>query len=262
MRRFSSVVPALALLFVAGSAAAGRLTKFAAAEPGSGILAYQGTVSQRTTSKGIETKLSACTASVIDLPGTGPRIVTARHCDGHDPSIFTERRTIVPTQRREIPNGPDVAVLETAGPLPEGLRVLSTRASSSLREGEELCAFRTTKTLEGLTHERVCGKFAGTTFRLDGGRPRLVVNRPFEHGTSGSPLLDAQGRAVGIVVSTTASEGFAEPIEEAGRAAKAVAFSTKLSPPPFESKRRGVLGGLLPSEGSMCLPGFCLRWEL
>jgi hypothetical protein len=55
----------------------------------------------------------------------------------------------------------------------------------------------------------------------------LVMSHPYPLGTSGSPLVDAEGRAVGVVVASDGLAGFAEPIESVF----ALAISSKKKSP-------------------------------
>lgn len=254
----------LSVVFASGvaSAARGPLLPRAPSPSGAGVLAYEGLVAKRTTARGTETQVSTCSASVVDLPGRGPKLVTAGHCDGTEPIFFDERGRMKPSVRRDLAGGPDVAVFDLVGKSP--WTPFAVRDSGTLREGEALCAFRTTRAATGVSREKVCGKFVGRTTRLDmSRRPRLVVDRPFQKGTSGSPLLDGAGRVVGVVVSTTSDEGFAEPIEEAGRVALAAPTSTRDNPRPAEpADDGGLLDDLFPRSGSLCFFGTCVRWEL
>lgn len=264
----ASVVATSVVTLHAGDALAissrnGGLSEVPAAADGRGVLAYEAVVGQQRTPTGTQIMSSACTASVVNLPGLGPRIVTARHCDGHDPVIFDERTRVKPAARHQLDAGPDVATFD----LPKAAAafpVFETRSSATLQRGETLCAFHVKRVDGGgLSRDKICGAFVGRTMRFDGGgEPRLVVSHPFEHGTSGSPLFDASGRVVGVVVSTTAEEGFAEPIEEAGRVAVASPIPTGQNPPKAQPATPWRLPSFLPREGSVCLPGFCFRWEV
>lgn len=260
VRRLALSVVAVAafvgLLGGSRDASAGRFHE----APVRGALAYEGVRAAHASPFGVETELTACTASVIELPGIGPKLVTARHCDGRDEAIFDERARVRPAWRHELTSGgPDVAVLDLERASP--WQPLVVRASSTLQRGEPLCAFHVSRESNVLQRSEVCAPFLGRTFRLDGGAPRLVVGHAYAHGTSGSPLVDQQGRVVGIVVSTTDEAGFAEPIEEAVRVARAPAISARLDPPAIAA-RAPLLRGFFPNEGSLCLRGLCLRWEM
>lgn len=246
------------VLSLSGEASAGRFHE----APVRGALAYEGLRQSHSTPLGVERELTACTASIIDLPGVGPRVVTARHCDGHEEVVFDERARIKPTWRHEIAEGgPDIAVLDLDRASP--WHAMSTRDSSTLREGETLCAFHVSRTDDSLARDRVCAPFTGRTLRFDGNAARLVIAHPFAHGTSGSPLVDTDGRVVGIVTSTTEDAGFAEPIEEAVRVARAPAITTRRDPPPFvPAARPRFVPDAVPAEGQLCLPGYCFRWEM
>ncbi|MCC6648522.1 MAG: trypsin-like peptidase domain-containing protein [Polyangiaceae bacterium] len=261
-----AILAAISLLLATGAAPAASGPLFpkasSASAGGAGVLAYEGFVSKRTSSRGTETQLATCTASVIDLPGRGPKLVTAGHCEGTQPVFFDERGKMKPTVRRDLAGGPDVAVFDLVGKSP--WKPFAVRDSATLRQGETLCAFRTTRALFGVSRERVCGAFVGRTTRLDfSGRPRLVVNHPYVKGTSGSPLFDSAGRVVGVVVATTSNEGFAEPIEQATRVALAAPRSTGANPTPAQpADDGGLFGELFPRAGSICLFDTCFRWEI
>ncbi len=254
----------LSVVLVSGvaSAARGPLSPAAASPSGAGVLAYEGLVSKQRTWRGTETQLSTCSASVVNLPGVGPKLVTAAHCSGTEPVFFDERGRMKPSTRHAVPAGPDVAVFDLAGASP--WRALAVRDSATLRQGEPLCAFRTTRASSGVSREKVCGTFVGRTMAFaSGGRALLAVDHPFQKGTSGSPLLDSAGRVVGVVVSTTQSQGFAEPIEQASRAALAAPTSTRDNPAPVSpSDDGGLFGDIFPRAGSLCFFGTCVRWEL
>lgn len=155
---------------------------------------------------------ASCTAGVVDLPESGPRIVTAKHCLGKALVVFDEGNETTVAAHREAEGEIDVALLETEASVAS--TALPTRASSSLRRGERLCAYRIAKEGERVARERICGRFLRFATR-EGAPPLLLVGTPFPRGASGSPLLDEEGQVVGIVVATQDAWGIAEPIEAA-----------------------------------------------
>ena len=155
---------------------------------------------------------ASCTAGVVDLPEAGPHIVTAKHCLGEGLAVFDDGDEVTVTGHRQAEGEIDVALLETEASLSS--TALPTRASSSLRRGERLCAYRIAKEDGRVARQRICGRFLRFATR-EGAPPLLLVGTPFPRGASGSPLLDEEGNVVGVVVATQESWGLAEPIEAA-----------------------------------------------
>lgn len=161
-----------------------------------------------------------CSAFAVKIPGQGTRIVTARHCADHRVlEVLDEEHHVEPVQQVDAAGEVDLSVLEVVGKLPwPGLEMGS---SASLPIGERLCAWRMRRGLSGMARERICAKVARREERA-GADPLIVMNHPYPAGTSGSALVDREGRVVGIVVASTGLAGLAEPIEGV----------LKLPPPP------------------------------
>jgi len=152
-----------------------------------------------------------CSAAAIRIPGNGVRLVTALHCtDEANLELFDGQRSIRPRVSRRGLAGIDVALLDL--PAPNGWAGLATRPASSVPFGERLCAWRMSRGSAGLKRERICARLMSRQSRA-GANPLLVMSHPYPLGTSGSPLVDVEGRAVGVVVASDGLAGFAEPIE-------------------------------------------------
>jgi S1-C subfamily serine protease len=163
---------------------------------------------------------STCSAVAVKVPHQGTRIVTARHCADHRMvEVLDEDHHVSPIQQVDAAGEVDLSVLEVAGKLPwPGLEMGS---SAAVTIGDRLCAWRMRRGPSGIEHERICAKVARRDERA-GADPLLVMNHPYPAGTSGSALVDREGRVVGIVVASTGLSGIAEPIEGV----------LKLPPPP------------------------------
>jgi hypothetical protein len=161
-----------------------------------------------------------CSAVAVKIPQQGTRIVTARHCADHRVlEVLDEEHHVTPIQQIDAAGEVDLSVLEIGGKVPwPGLEMGS---SASVPIGERLCAWRMRRGVSGIARERICAKVARREERA-GADPLLVMNHPYPAGTSGSALVDREGRVVGIVVASTGLTGLAEPIEGV----------LKLPPPP------------------------------
>ena len=161
-----------------------------------------------------------CSAVAVRIPLQGTRIVTARHCADHRSlEVFDEDHHVTPIEQVDAAGEVDLSVLEVVGKLPwPGLEM---RSAESVPVGERLCAWRMRRGLSGIARERICARVARRDERA-GAAPLLVMNHPYPAGTSGSALVDREGRVVGIVVASTGLTGLAEPIEGV----------LKLPPPP------------------------------
>lgn len=155
---------------------------------------------------------ASCTAGVVDLADAGPSIVTAKHCVGRSLVVFDDEDEVAIDGHRAAEGEIDVALLQAEASLRTA--ALATRASSSLRRGERLCAYRIEKKDGRVVRQRICGRFLRFAMR-DDAPPLLLVGTPFPRGASGSPLHDDEGRVVGVVVATQDTWGLAEPIEAA-----------------------------------------------
>lgn len=155
---------------------------------------------------------TSCTATVVDFGDAGVITVTAKHCVGENIAIFDETSALDVSGYESARGDVDLARLEVRGPLPFGS--LPVRPSETLSSGERLCAHRVEEGLGSPRRQTVCGRFDRFVER-SAAPPLLRVRVPFPRGTSGSPLVDASGRVVGVVVATEGETGLAEPIEAA-----------------------------------------------
>jgi hypothetical protein len=161
-----------------------------------------------------------CSAAAVRVPGRGTRIVTARHCADHrNVEVLDEAHHLTPTRQIDAAGEVDLSVLEIEGKVPwEGFEMAS---AASVPIGERLCAWHLWRGPSGILRERICAQLIGRQERV-GAEPILVLNHPYPAGTSGSALVDRDGRVVGIVVASTGVSGLAEPIDGV----------LKLPPPP------------------------------
>jgi S1-C subfamily serine protease/regulator of sirC expression with transglutaminase-like and TPR domain len=145
----------------------------------------------------------------------------------------------------------------------KGLKPLPLGDSDALRQGEPIVAMGNP---EGLTYSVVEGVVSEVRREIEGvGMIQLAV--PIERGNSGGPLLDRQGRVVGILTlksARTENLGFAMPVNELKR------LRDKPNPVPMSrwltigvldsrvwkplmgarwSQRAGVIRSELPGEG-------------
>jgi hypothetical protein len=153
----------------------------------------------------------SCSAAAVQITGRGTRIVTARHCADHRAlDVLDDDHQVTPVGEIDAVGDVDLAVLDVKGTLPwSGLEM---RSSASVADGERLCAWRMHRGIAGLQHERICARVLRREAR-PGAKPLMVMSHPYPAGTSGSALVDAKGRVVGIVVASTGLTGLAEPIE-------------------------------------------------
>jgi hypothetical protein len=161
-----------------------------------------------------------CSAAAVRVPDRGTRIVTARHCADHrNVEVLDEQHHLKPIRQVDAAGEVDLSVLEVDGKLPwEGFEMAS---AASVPLGERLCAWHMWRGPSGLLRERICARLIRRQERV-GADPLLVLNHPYPAGTSGSALVDREGRVVGIVVASTGVSGLAEPIDGV----------LKLPPPP------------------------------
>jgi hypothetical protein len=152
-----------------------------------------------------------CSAVAVLVPHRGTRVVTARHCADHrELQVLDENFQVTPSEQIDAPRELDLSVLEVSGKLPwPGLEMRSARGVAL---GERLCAWRMHRDVSGIARERICARLLRRQTR-SGGEPLLVMSHPYPAGTSGSALVDARGRVVGIVVASTGYAGLAEPID-------------------------------------------------
>jgi len=161
-----------------------------------------------------------CSAAAVRVPERGTRIVTARHCADHrNVEVADEQHRLTPIRQVDAAGEVDLSVLEADGKLPwEGFE-MATAASVPI--GARLCAWHMRRGPTGILRERICAQLIRRQERASAD-PLLVMNHPYPAGTSGSALVDREGRVVGIVVASTGISGLAEPIDGI----------LKLPPPP------------------------------
>jgi hypothetical protein len=152
-----------------------------------------------------------CSAFAVKIPRRGVRIVTALHCaEHHAIELFDGQRRLMSRARFKSIAGLDLALLDVGRELPwEGLAM---RPAANVPLGERLCAWRMLREPRGLRREKICARVIARKPRA-AFEPWLVMSHPYPQGTSGSPLVDAEGRVVGVVVASDGLAGFAEPIE-------------------------------------------------
>jgi len=152
-----------------------------------------------------------CSAVAVRIPSQGTRIVTARHCADHRSlEVLDEDHRVTPVDQVDAGGDVDLSVLEVAGKVPwPGLEM---RSAATVVVGERLCAWRMQRGPSGILRERICAKVLRRDER-PGAAPLLVMGHPYPAGTSGSALVDREGRVVGIVVASTGLTGLAEPID-------------------------------------------------
>jgi hypothetical protein len=161
-----------------------------------------------------------CSAAAVRIPQRGTRIVTARHCAGHrDVEVLDEQYHVTPIRQVDAAGSVDLSVLEVEGKIPWGGLEMGSAASVPL--GQRLCAWHIWRGPSGIARERICARLLRREER-PGADPLLVMSHPYPAGTSGSALVDPEGRVVGIVVASTGYGGLAEPIDGV----------LKLPPPP------------------------------
>jgi hypothetical protein len=152
-----------------------------------------------------------CAAVAVKIPDVGTRIVTARHCADHRLlEVLDDEHEVTPIAQIDAEGDVDLSMLEVAGKLPwSGLEIAPALA---IPIGDRLCAWRMRRGTTGIARERICARLVRRQAR-PGADPLLVMNHPYPAGTSGSALVDREGRVVGIVVASTGMSGIAEPIE-------------------------------------------------
>ncbi|HEX9295439.1 MAG TPA: serine protease [Polyangiaceae bacterium] len=152
-----------------------------------------------------------CSAAAIRVPHQGTRIVTARHCADHRVlEVLDEKYHVTPFRQVDADGEVDLSVLEVSGKIPWSGLEMSSAANVAI--GDRLCAWRMRRGLSGIVRERICARLVRRDDR-PGADPLLVTSHPYPAGTSGSALVDREGRVVGIVVASTGYAGLAEPID-------------------------------------------------
>jgi hypothetical protein len=170
-----------------------------------------GTPGQARPVASVKKSPRTCAAAAVRIPAQGTRIVTARHCADHrNLEVLDEEHRVTPVEQVDAAGDVDLAVLEVAGKVPwPGLEM---RPAASVVVGERLCAWHMHQGPSGIVRERICAKVVRRDER-PGAAPLLVMGHPYPAGTSGSALVDREGRVVGIVVASTGLTGLAEPID-------------------------------------------------
>lgn len=139
----------------------------------------------------------------------------------------------------------DLAVLRVEA---TGLPPLDLGDSGDVRQGQSIIALGNP---QGLKYSVVAGVLSGT--QEINGREMLQLAIPVEPGNSGGPVLDRQGRVLGIVTmksAVTENLGFAMPVNELK--------SLLAKPNPTRMSRWLTIGTLDPAEWSVTGGG---RWR-
>ena len=134
-------------------------------------------------------------------------LVTNLHVIGEGrPFTITlpDGKTLEPEEIVAVDRDSDLVVIKVKGKAPDGLALGD---SSMVRTGQQVL---TVGNPLGLNNSISRGVIAEER-ELDG-RPMIQVAMPIEPGNSGSPLVDQQGRVVGVIAIKSASSlGFAVP---------------------------------------------------
>lgn len=129
------------------------------------------------------------------------RPITVQLADGSK-----HEATVVHASDRKL----DLAIIRIAVPKKLKLKPLPLGDSSKLKQGQAIVALGHPR---GLEHSVVAGVLSGK--RDMDGVSMLQLAIPIEEGNSGGPVLDAQGRVLGVVTMkslVTANLGFAVPV--------------------------------------------------
>ena len=148
----------------------------------------------------------------------------------------------------------DFALLKVAG---KGLPTVPLGDSDALRQGDNVLALGSPKGLENTASQGIVSAIR----ELPGERKLIQTTAAVSEGSSGGPLLDMQGRVVGIT-SFQVLEGqalnFAIPINEVKEKLKAagqgVPLGQELGPEPGPAPTPGVGAWGLIWQGRMALP--------
>jgi len=134
-------------------------------------------------------------------------IVTNRHVigEGRDISIQLSNGKIIPVQAVHATSSKhDLAILRVEA---KGLKAIPLGSSAEVQTGEPVIAIGNP---HGLSHSVVSGVVSAK--REVDGMPMIQLAMPIEPGNSGGPLIDHQGRVIGIITMksvVTANLGFA-----------------------------------------------------
>ncbi|MEK0446474.1 MAG: hypothetical protein RLZZ399_1795 [Verrucomicrobiota bacterium] len=164
-------------------------------------------------------------------------IATNRHVIGEARRLKVETSDGVEHEVTEVvasDNRLDLAILRVAT---QGLRPLALGDSEAIRQGEPIVAMGNPA---GLTFSVVEGVVSEPQRDIEG-LPMIQVAVPIEQGNSGGPLLDRQGRVLGVLTLKSARAenlGFAMPVNALRKLWK--------SPNPVPMERWLTIGVLNP----------------
>jgi S1-C subfamily serine protease len=148
-------------------------------------------------------------------------VVTNHHVvDGHPSmsALFADGRRVEVTGVLALDAAHDLAVVRIAA---AGLAPLSLGTSTELKEGAQLFMAGNPRGLDFTFNEGVLTALRPQGFPLRAGeerrpadtQPLLQLSIGAEPGSSGSPVVDAQGRVVGVMRAVAGKADFAVPVE-------------------------------------------------
>lgn len=229
-RRTRTVTLTLAAAVVAGAATSGAITLIAPdREPGAGTIAApapdpQGgaptnateAAAQRILPSVVQVRAGRGTGSGVAIDGVGHVVTNAHVVQGSDSVSLvladgstTSGRVIGSDERN------DIAVIATS---PNAVRAATIGQSGNLRIGQPVIAVGSPLGLNGT----VTSGIVSSPHRSSGSRPEMIqTDAAINPGNSGGPLVDLQGRVVGINTSIATlggpsgniGIGFAVPID-------------------------------------------------
>ncbi|MER6974798.1 trypsin-like peptidase domain-containing protein [Nocardioides sp. NPDC000445] len=229
-RRTRTVTLTLAAAVLAGAATSGAITLIAPdPEPGAGTIAApapapQGgaptnateAAAQRILPSVVQVRAGRGTGSGVAIDGVGHVVTNAHVVQGSDSVSLvladgstTSGRVIGSDERN------DIAVIATN---PNAVRAATIGQSGNLRIGQPVIAVGSPLGLNGT----VTSGIVSSPHRSSGSRPEMIqTDAAINPGNSGGPLVDLQGRVVGINTSIATlggpsgniGIGFAVPID-------------------------------------------------
>ncbi|WP_406029187.1 trypsin-like peptidase domain-containing protein [Nocardioides sp. NBC_00850] len=238
-RRTRTVTLTLAAAVVAGAATSGAITLVAPdGEPGAGTIAApapdpQGgaptnateAAAQRILPSVVQVRAGRGTGSGVAIDGVGHVVTNAHVVQGSDSVSLvlsdgstTSGRVIGSDERN------DIAVIATN---PNAVRAATIGQSGNLRIGQPVIAVGSPLGLNGT----VTSGIVSSPHRSSGSRPEMIqTDAAINPGNSGGPLVDLQGRVVGINTSIATlggpsgniGIGFAVPIDRVRTVAQAL----------------------------------------